>query len=211
MADTKSVISGSSSAQVIPQMELDSTNKYENSVISHIISINDFYLQVDSDAVDSMAEAIRQSEKIPIQEVKMGDSCLAPLRNGAAGILFRAVVKGIEKTNKDVIRLFYVDYGYLGSVLLSELKILPSEVANRPALATRCRLSGHLAATTSLNNEFSKIVNSTGPGGVKPSFGATIISKKNNLVEVILSTREGENVMLKCLTQNRIEKGFNPQ
>lgn len=203
LVDTMPVASAISAVDVIILPMVLAKDIFENAYVSSVISTEEFWMQMDSNAVNGMLETISKSEKHPKRSAKVGDTCLAPLRNGDPDVFFRAVVKDVIQGKQDMIRLFYVDYGYFGSIPISKLKLLPLQVTHQPALAVKCRLSGYLTSSPSLNSEFSRIVN---PDGEKPSFTAQIVLKKKTCIEVTLMSQSGDNVMPK---QNAHDSHFN--
>ncbi|XP_037035914.1 maternal protein tudor-like isoform X2 [Bradysia coprophila] len=117
-------------------IKLESIRSGTNCYVSHINSISDFYIQMESD-VDTLrkvADYLLDVSKFEVmRNIKEGLACAA--RDPHDKLWYRARVLSCKANATEV---FFVDYGY--STMTTELRILPTPIANAPSLAKHCSM-----------------------------------------------------------------------
>lgn len=104
--------------------------------ISHVNSLDDFYIQMhsDSNALKLIEEFLSDISKFePLTQVEPMTICVAPFDDG----YYRAKVLSIDPSTKE-IEVLYIDYGNEGVV--KEVRKLPQNIADLPQLRKRCSL-----------------------------------------------------------------------
>lgn len=117
-------------------IKLDTIKSGENCYVSHVNSISDFYIQMESDcsALEIMADYLMDESRFEVMtDIKEGVVCAAKFLDD--GAWYRAKIKSHNADGTDV---FFIDYGNSSST--NELRIIPSEIANGPTLAKYCLL-----------------------------------------------------------------------
>ncbi|KAJ6642393.1 Maternal protein tudor [Pseudolycoriella hygida] len=117
-------------------IRLDSIISGSKCYVSHINSISDFYIQMKSDtnALEKLADYLLDESKFAIMtDVKEGVLCSAKYLDD--GLWYRGKIKSHKEDGTEVC---FIDYG--NSSITNEIRILPTEIANIPALAKYCSL-----------------------------------------------------------------------
>ncbi|KAG4076949.1 hypothetical protein HA402_015936 [Bradysia odoriphaga] len=117
-------------------IKLESIRSGTNCYVSHINSISDFYIQMESDthALEKVSDYLLDVSKLDVvKDIKEGVVCAA--KYSEDGLWYRAK---ILSRNADTTEVFFVDYG--NSSLTNDLRIIPSGIANAPSLARYCSM-----------------------------------------------------------------------
>lgn len=126
--------------------------------VSHLNSISEFWIQPEPNAVDLLMELIDATALRPefISEASfspaVGKPCLAYFAED--GRFYRAVLNTVDVESASV---FYIDYGNKSTVQIADLKALPADLAQQPALAVKCALDGLDASSRDLDDVFSDL------------------------------------------------------
>ncbi|CAL1676055.1 unnamed protein product [Lasius platythorax] len=107
-----------------------------NVVVSHINSLNEFWIQAESsiNELEVMSDRLRDAESfLALNNLDIGTICAA--RYPEDGYWYRAKIIGRCETGTEVL---YMDYG--NSAVTEELRILPEDIVNIPILSKRCTL-----------------------------------------------------------------------
>jgi len=126
--------------------------------VSHFKDTSEIWIQRDPEALESLMKKIDALALRPdfikgqFGSIAVGDLCLALFSQDDR--YHRAIV---ERVYQNKIRVNYIDYGNSSNVPMSHLKTIPAELAEQPAVALKCRLSG-TRATKELNKIFTDIV-----------------------------------------------------
>lgn len=118
-------------------------------VITSVISINDFYFQLDSkvDAIDQLAEHLLGADAFDVvEDPSVGDYLIAKFVEDSAW--YRAKV-----LSKDPLEVIFVDYGNISTA--NEFRQLTSDLATLPLLAWHCTAEIDDAA---INDKFLALV-----------------------------------------------------
>lgn len=104
--------------------------------ISHVNTLNDFFIQLDSDTMglrlieDFLADASKFGK---LETIKPGMICIAPYENG----YYRAkILNAIE--NDKTANVLFIDYG--NTIITGDLRALPQNIASLPKLRKNCSL-----------------------------------------------------------------------
>ncbi|KAG4076937.1 hypothetical protein HA402_015924 [Bradysia odoriphaga] len=117
-------------------IKLESIRSGTNCYVSHINSISDFYIQMESDqdTLRKVADYLIDVSKFEVmRNIKEGLACAA--RDPHDKLWYRARILSCKANGTEV---FFVDYGY--STMTNELRILPTPIANAPSLAKNCSI-----------------------------------------------------------------------
>lgn len=118
-------------------VKLDSIISGANCYISHVNSISDFYVQMESDtvALEKLADYLSDQSKFKVMtNIKEGVVCAAKYLDD--GLWYRGKIKSHEAAG--TTEVFFIDYG--NSSVTNELRLIPTEVANAPAVAKYCSM-----------------------------------------------------------------------
>ncbi|KAI9557906.1 hypothetical protein GHT06_014658 [Daphnia sinensis] len=114
-----------------------------HAIISHAESPTEFWIQLEPESVEAI---MNQIDKLAVDpqfltannfSASIGKPCLAFFKEDERW--YRAVV---EAVNEDSITVSYIDYGNSCSVKNRDLRELPSDLAQTPALAYKCCQEG---------------------------------------------------------------------
>lgn len=112
----------------------------EKCYVSHVDSLDDFYIQMNSDskALNLIEEYLSDVSKFEtLAEYRAGTICIAQYEDGA---YYRAKILK-DSTNGDAskgIKVHFIDYG--NTFIATELRSLPRSIAELPHLRKRCAL-----------------------------------------------------------------------
>lgn len=109
----------------------------EKCFVSHINSLNDFYIQLNSrsNALDLIADYLSDISKFDVlTELKKDTICIALFEDNC---YYRAKILNNTKAGDDV-RVFFIDFG--NTFMAKEVRSLSKEIAELPQLSKRCCL-----------------------------------------------------------------------
>ncbi|KAJ6642395.1 Maternal protein tudor, partial [Pseudolycoriella hygida] len=160
-------------------IRLDSITSGSKCYVSHVNSISDFYIQMESDtnALEKLADYLLDESKFAIMtDVKEGVVCSAKYLDD--GLWYRGKIKS---HNGDGTEVCFIDYG--NSSITNEVRIVPTEIANIPALAKYCSLVKPKDVQYWSESAEKRFVELTDNGGV---FMVDVISPgKKSIVDLI--------------------------
>lgn len=117
--------------------QLEIINSGEKCFISHINSLDDFFIQVDSDteALRLIEEHLRGAENFEIlKNPKVGLICAAQFEDE---LYYRAQITS-DTSNTDGFEVVFLDYG--NTFRVTEVRILNPDIAQLPHLRKRCSM-----------------------------------------------------------------------
>ena len=127
--------------------------------ISHASSISEFFIQPDSNGVDVLMDKI---DALALRPDFMNDASFVPAVGKFClsffpldGRFYRAMVVKVEEES---ITVLYIDYGNTSTLKITDLKPLPSDLAQQPALAVKCALDGISPTTKEADDFFIDLV-----------------------------------------------------
>lgn len=129
-----------------PVSLLSNVSAREPAYISHVNSMDDFYIQLAAKAegLEVMVVNLQAAYDLPeisMDQIKEGDICAAKFVND--GFYYRAKV--LEKVLEGC-KVLFIDYG--NESFSSDLRTLPSVLTNAEPLAIHCKLSANTTAWT---------------------------------------------------------------
>ena len=158
-------------------------------IIPFTISPKEFWIQLEPGLVEStimerLDELATDSEFINNKNFvpSVGSPCLVYLADDQRW--YRAVVQAVDGDNSVV---HYIDYGNGSTVSNADLRRLPANLAQQPAMAFKCCLDGAQEVSKEIKDAFELLA-------VEIEATVTYVKTVDGLLHVRLSTSDGEDV-----------------
>lgn len=129
-------------------------------VIPFVKSANAFWIQLDPDLVDEIMDRTDSlslqpefdSGRFALAHLVVGRPCLACFAED--GRWYRARVDDVKG---DMVTVYFIDYGNSSQINVKNIKRLPYDLAQQPALAYRCALDGAAVVSDKTKADFEAI------------------------------------------------------